>query len=429
MMKKKTIQAVCLVAMTMSATYMGSGTAVMAAQTAKAAESETATETQKATETKALPETEMTEEAEQPVTLAEEVLQENLTEEPTEEETEEVISDKDLTMEPETEAEAEEEIVFEPEYHPEQDPSPVVNGIQKSLENQDRSQIHTIDIPDTDWIAINGEKATCTSYAKIRYEYDPEVQVGTIRYISQLAGSGLFDWSYWGGWGNQAGIECGTASISMALSYVGVNLTPQQILDAHGGLTCFTGWGVVDLSPDVAGGVEQYVNGRGQYSPVIVHLPTYSQLGHYVVLIGKVSDSEYLVLDCAQNSTWVMTVGDGFYNSIDQVYQYYNPNAEMLDHKEVKDSAVMATCTKMGLTAGSHCEMCGEVLAKQEVVPCNGHAWSDWIVNQKPTTERSGEKYRICNVCGQRDVRSMEQLPEELVLEIPDVVLEMENVR
>ena len=95
-MKKKTIQAVCLVAMTMSATYMGSGTAVMAAQTAKAAES------------KALPETEMTEEAEQPVTLAEEVLQENLTEEPIEEETEEVISDKDLTMEPETEAEAEE---------------------------------------------------------------------------------------------------------------------------------------------------------------------------------------------------------------------------------------------------------------------------------------------------------------------------------
>lgn len=426
-MKKKTIQAVCLVAMTMSATCMGSGTTVMAAQTAKAAESETTTETQKTTETKALPETEMTEEAEQPVTLAEEVLQENLTEEPIEEETEEVISDKDLTMEPETEAE--EEIVFEPEYHPEQDPSPVVNGIQKSLENQDRSQIHTIDIPDTDWIAINGEKATCTSYAKIRYEYDPEVQVGTIRYISQLAGSGLFDWSYWGGWGNQAGIECGTASISMALSYVGVNLTPQQILDAHGGLTCFTGWGVVDLSTDVAGGMEQYVNGQGQYSPLIVHLPTYSQLGHYVVLMGKLSDSEYLVLDCAQNSTWVMTVGDGFYNSIDQVYQYYNPNAEMLDHKEVKDSAVMATCTKMGLTAGSHCEVCGEVLAKQEVVPCNGHAWSDWIVNQKPTTERSGEKYRICNVCGQRDVRSMEQLPEELVLEIPDVVLEMENVR
>lgn len=178
-MKKKIIQAVCLAAVTMSATYMGSGTTVMAAQTAKAAESETTTETQKATETKALPKTEMTEEAEQPVTLEEEVLQENLTEEPIEEETEEVISDKDLTMEPETEAE--EEIVFEPEYHPEQDPSPVVNGIQKSLENQDRSQIHTIDIPDTDWIAINGEKQPALPMQRSvmnmirKYRWEPSV--------------------------------------------------------------------------------------------------------------------------------------------------------------------------------------------------------------------------------------------------------------
>ena len=357
--------------------------------------------------------------------LSEEALQEDLTEELTEE-TEEVISDEELTMEPETESE--EEIIFEPEYHPENDPSPVVNNIQQSLENQDRSRIHTIDIPDTDWIAINGEKASCTSYAKIRYEYDPEVQVGTIRYISQLAGSGLFDWNYWGGWGNQAGIECGTASISMALSYVGVNLTPQQILDAHGGLTSFTGWGVVDLSPDVAGGMEQYINGRGQYSPLIVHLPTYSQLGHYVVLMGKVSDSEYLVLDCAQNSTWVMTVGDGFYNSIDQVYQYYNPNAEMLDHTVVKDRAVLATCTKMGLTSGSHCEVCGEILTEQEVVPCNGHACSDWIVTQEPTRTENGEKRRSCQVCGQNDIRSIQMLPEELVLEMPEAVPDLKSI-
>ncbi len=421
-MKKKTIQAVCLAAMTMSAVSMGSGTTVMAAQTAKAAESEKTTETQKTTESITLSETE---EAEQSVVLSEEALQEDLTEELTEE-TEEVISDEELTMEPETESE--EEIIFEPEYHPENDPSPVVNNIQQSLENQDRSRIHTIDIPDTDWIAINGEKASCTSYAKIRYEYDPEVQVGTIRYISQLAGSGLFDWNYWGGWGNQAGIECGTASISMALSYVGVNLTPQQILDAHGGLTSFTGWGVVDLSPDVAGGMEQYINGRGQYSPLIVHLPTYSQLGHYVVLMGKVSDSEYLVLDCAQNSTWVMTVGDGFYNSIDQVYQYYNPNAEMLDHTVVKDRAVLATCTKMGLTSGSHCEVCGEILTEQEVVPCNGHACSDWIVTQEPTRTENGEKRRSCQVCGQNDIRSIQMLPEELVLEMPEAVPDLKSI-
>ena len=324
-----------------------------------------------------------------------------------------------IVTEEETEVETEQELVLEPEYNSEQDPNPLVNQVQKSLEKSEREQIHHIELPDSEWIAINGEKATCTSFARLQYGYAPEVQQGTIRYISQLTGSGLFDWSYWGGWGNQAETECGTASISMALSYIGVNLTPQEILDAHGGLTVFSGWGVTDLSPDVAGGVEQYINGRGQYSPVIVHLPTYSQLGHYVVLIGKVSDTEYLVLDCAQDTTWVMSVYSDFYNSIDQVYQYYNSEAPMLDHTPVTDKPVLATCTKMGWTAGTHCQICDEVITEQQAVPCNGHAWSDWVTKTEPTTQQEGEKIRICRVCGQTDSRSVEALPAELILEIP----------
>ena len=346
---------------------------------------------------------------------------ESITEEVYDEETDETeISEEIEEVITEGGTESEEEVILEPEYSPEQDPAPLSGNVRKSFEVKDPGQIHHVELSDPEWIAIDGEKATCTSFAKIQYGYTPEVQVGTIRYISQIAGSGLFDWSYWGGWGNQAGIECGTASISMALSYVGVNLTPQEILDAHGGLTSFTGWGVADLSPDVAGGMEQYINGRGQYSPVIVHLPTYSQLGHYVVLIGKLSESEYLVLDCAQNETWVMTVGDGFYNSIDQVYQYYNPNAEMLDHTQVTDKPVLATCTRMGLTAGKHCEVCEEVLEEQHVVPCNGHAWSKWITETEPTTKQTGEKMRICQVCGEKDIRSIEKLPENLVIELPE---------
>ena len=318
--------------------------------------------------------------------------------------------------------ESEQELILEPEYQPEKDPSPLGNNIWQYLGEKTHEQIRNIEIPDPEWIAVNGEKATCTSFARLQYGYTPEVQVGTIRYISQIAGSGLFDWNYWGSWGNQAGIECGTASISMAMSYIGVNLTPQQILDAHGGLTCFTGWGVADLSPDVAGGMEQYMNGQGQYSPLIVHLPTYSQLGHYVVLIGKVSDSEYLVLDCAQNSTWVMAVGDGFYNSIDQVYQYYNPDAPVLAHSVVTDKPVIATCTTMGLTAGEHCEVCGEVLTEQQVVPCNGHAWSDWVTRTEPTVQQQGEKVRVCQVCGITDVRSIDCLPAELEIEVPQAI-------
>lgn len=414
------MQVMCAAALTVSA--MLSGSAVEAAEQKTTEmmtqESDAEVPEKENTEIQALNE-EMAVQAANTETTEEETVTEDITEDVTEDVSEEVTEE---ILDQNEESESEQELILEPEYQPEKDPSPLGNNILQYLGEKEREQIQNIEIPDPEWVAINGEKATCTSFARLQYGYTPEVQVGTIRYISQIAGSGLFDWNYWGGWGNQAGIECGTASISMAMSYIGVNLTPQQILDAHGGLTCFTGWGVVDLSPDVAGGMEQYINGQGQYSPLIVHLPTYSQLGHYVVLIGKVSDSEYLVLDCAQDSTWVMTVGDGFYNSIDQVYQYYNPDAPALDHTVVTDKPVMAACTTMGLTAGTHCEVCGEVLTEQQVVPCNGHAWSDWVTRTEPTVQQQGEKVRVCQVCGTTDVRSIDCLPEELKIEMPQAI-------
>lgn len=422
------MQAACVAALTVSVMLSGDRMDVSAQNTAESVQESYAEEE---LELQALNEEEKSagEENTEPEVISEEMIEENdqditenfpegsetVTEIESEEVTEEILDQNE-------EMESEQELILEPEYQPEKDPSPLGNNIWQYLGEKAHEQIRNIEIPDPEWIAVNGEKATCTSFARLQYGYTPEVQVGTIRYISQIAGSGLFDWNYWGSWGNQAGIECGTASISMAMSYIGVNLTPQQILDAHGGLTCFTGWGVADLSPDVAGGMEQYMNGQGQYSPLIVHLPTYSQLGHYVVLIGKVSDSEYLVLDCAQNSTWVMAVGDGFYNSIDQVYQYYNPDAPVLDHSVVTDKPVIATCTTMGLTAGEHCEVCGEVLTEQQVVPCNGHAWSDWVTRTEPTVQQQGEKVRVCQVCGITDVRSIDCLPAELEIEVPQAI-------
>lgn len=417
------MQAACVAALTVSVMLSGDRMDVSAQNTAESVqesyaeeelELQTLNEEEENTESEVISE-EIVEENDQDITENFPEGSEAVTEIESEEVTEEILDQNE-------ELESEQELILEPEYQPEKDPSPLGNNIWQYLGEKTHEQIRNIEIPDPEWVAVNGEKATCTSFARLQYGYTPEVQVGTIRYISQIAGSGLFDWNYWGSWGNQAGIECGTASISMAMSYIGVNLTPQQILDAHGGLTCFTGWGVADLSPDVAGGMEQYMNGQGQYSPLIVHLPTYSQLGHYVVLIGKVSDSEYLVLDCAQNSTWVMTVGDGFYNSIDQVYQYYNPDAPVLDHSVVTDKPVIATCTTMGLTAGEHCEVCGEVLTEQQVVPCNGHAWSDWITRTEPTVQQQGEKVRVCQVCGITDARSIDCLPAELEIEVPQAI-------
>lgn len=43
------------------------------------------------------------------------------------------------------------------------------------------------------------------------------------------------------------------------------------------------------------------------------------------------------------------------------------------DHKEVIDAAIPATCVTAGKTAGSHCEICGEEMVKQEQIPELGH--------------------------------------------------------
>ena len=63
---------------------------------------------------------------------------------------------------------------------------------------------------------------------------------------------------------------------------------------------------------------------------------------------------------------------------------------EALGHTEVIDEAVEPTCTESGLTEGSHCEVCGEVLVPQETVEAPGHDWE----------EASFSKPKTCRVCG-----------------------------
>lgn len=56
-------------------------------------------------------------------------------------------------------------------------------------------------------------------------------------------------------------------------------------------------------------------------------------------------------------------------------------------HSIVKDNAVAPTCTKGGLTEGSHCSVCGEVTVAQKAVSATGHT--------------DGDKNGNCDVCGE----------------------------
>jgi len=59
----------------------------------------------------------------------------------------------------------------------------------------------------------------------------------------------------------------------------------------------------------------------------------------------------------------------------------------------VTDDAVLPTCEKTGLTAGSHCEECGAVIVAQEIIEPLGHEFMGWH------TDNAGNHTNRCITC------------------------------
>lgn len=71
-------------------------------------------------------------------------------------------------------------------------------------------------------------------------------------------------------------------------------------------------------------------------------------------------------------------------------------------HRVAYDAYVAPTCTESGLSAGSHCETCGEIIEKQELIPAKGHSKikvTDYIAPTCKTEGRSeGSKCEVCEL-------------------------------
>lgn len=89
------------------------------------------------------------------------------------------------------------------------------------------------------------------------------------------------------------------------------------------------------------------------------------------------------------NATWTEDVLLDYGGAITWVP--YSP-CTLNGHTEVADTGFDPTCTAEGLTEGSHCSVCGEVLQAQEIIPATGHAWMDAPCGGL-----------ICEVCGETD--------------------------
>lgn len=140
-------------------------------------------------------------------------------------------------------------------------------------------------------------------------------------------------------------------------------------------------------------------------------------------------------------------------------YWHYNENdeIEIWCADIVIDKAVIPTCTQTGLTEGSHCGTCGEVIKAQEEVPANGHLgiaivkenvvaptctekgshddviycficgaemsrdnvvddalghdFGKWIYDKRPTTKEGGLRHRECSRCGYIEEENVDKLP------------------
>ncbi len=69
-------------------------------------------------------------------------------------------------------------------------------------------------------------------------------------------------------------------------------------------------------------------------------------------------------------------------------------------HTEIVDKAVVSTCTKDGLTEGKHCSVCNKVLVKQQTISAKGHtASSIWTTTKQPGCINAGTKVKYCTIC------------------------------
>lgn len=128
----------------------------------------------------------------------------------------------------------------------------------------------------------------------------------------------------------------------------------------------------------------------------------------------------------------------------------------MLPHSPVIDAAQAPTCTQVGHTEGTHCEICGkvlvesgeieplghapenlpiqepsctetglspeircsrcqEILEEQKELPALGHNWGEGVLIQPPTFEALGEKLYTCSRCNAARTEVISPLPRDRI--------------
>lgn len=141
--------------------------------------------------------------------------------------------------------------------------------------------------------------------------YSEGVTKGKIRYVDQSYGHEKEN--EWGDHARAANYECCTACQSMALSYLGIDRSPDQLLDTGKNMECGDSW-----EPDIVRGTDNVMQtgewtwnqenvdnmldayiadgNQGEVSPVLIRYGVNTgdwSPGHWIMLIGRNEDGSY----------------------------------------------------------------------------------------------------------------------------------------
>ena len=90
---------------------------------------------------------------------------------------------------------------------------------------------------------------------------------------------------------------------------------------------------------------------------------------------------------------------------------------EALGHTPQTLKAVAPTCTETGLSEGSQCSVCKEILSAQQVVDALGHDYGDWSVTTPATCTQKGVETRVCSRDdSHKETRDLAMLPHTYTL-------------
>ena len=96
-------------------------------------------------------------------------------------------------------------------------------------------------------------------------------------------------------------------------------------------------------------------------------------------------------------------------------------------HVPVVTEAVAATCTSTGMTAGTVCAACGEVLTGQAILPPSGHSYTGWSLVSAATISSPGAYIRRCVRCGDTQYRYSNRATPFITLNINKSVITMKK--